>query len=1061
MRSLLAGFVCQLTIFCTSIVMLETGHAKTQLRHVNTTGSGNKQIDFKEKKMHTKKIEINSGEACTWVIERLDCSGNTGVEVDVYLNLIDTDSVNVFNGPSSRYPVIPTQISDWSFVYHLPSLRSTERFITVVFMFRRHKYNREFRLRYRDTPAGRWPSLTDHTEHEAPLSDTCDVETLTASRRPKFINSPGYPNAYDNSLNCKWIVVSDDICNDDVIQVTIHTLSLESYDHLIIYDGKTESNTELTKLSGQVQDEVIIASGTFIVVGFKTDDMTAGQGFNLSYVRIKSTPSILDSIIVNVTERVAQMSVDFISHSLPTGVYCSRDGVIIQSNENRIFFYTRAQVNIDSEAGITVDGFRARLSITAPESRDFGMYKVGVRNKYGFTERNIFMWKENSAPSIQSYVVFSENCTIAVTFSSHAKFKVEWYKAQHFLISGSHVTIITERALSLDDGGNEATYVSMLNHGTLTELDFGEYTCVIKNDFGAAKISVNADFPETELPKLLVPPSDVAFKKGSIILSVNFESNIAYPATTWYRNDVQLDNSDKYVPELTWKGISSSEWLAYGYPSQSNVSGLPRNRKMFNDRYQYPSIGSNRTFTYPNANYSALLAISDASVEDLGIYHVVLKNDAGIADHVIDLTAMEVFPFATCDQADTIRLVCNVTSCSPTVQSWVHSIDGDVIRNLPGDQDGTVNTLTIPMCMYPDAGTYTCIAEEEDTGNDVAIRYERTTLTVRATPVILEPTIHSKSDFLRIDVPFYSHLPHHRVTWYRNGRKILSTLHDVIETQPLDVNLQMHGKTFGRSGHVTSMSVYLPSARDYGIYKIIISNVIGSSEHVINIENPVYANPVTSNNISVSFDGSSATLNVTFSSYHFDFRVKWYFRNQEIIESHSLSKYVIQNNQPTDSNLVAQKEDTVSSILIINCISAEDYGIYDLVVTNRAGQAVIPVTFSSHERSLPSVLGQLTAYVTNKTGEMSTTFYSSSGYQNIRWLKDDKEVTNDSLKYHIVNNDIDIVVSSNGEAVEKTGTITRLRVTSFEDKDYGRYTVQIYNDVGMTDRSVTLHEECT
>ncbi|OWF53039.1 hypothetical protein KP79_PYT22415 [Mizuhopecten yessoensis] len=155
------------------------------------------------------------------------------------------------------------------------------------------------------------------------------------------------------------------------------------------------------------------------------------------------------------------------------------------------------------------------------------------------------------------------------------------------------------------------------------------------------------------------------------------------------------------------------------------------------------------------------------------------------------------------------------------------------------------------------------------------------------------------------------------------------------------------------------------------------------------------------------------------------------------------------------------KEHSESTVLTITSASEEDYGTYDVIVSNDGGQAVIPVKLTVHEEGIPKVVGEMTAVVSNSTGEISATFYSSSSYRLIRWLKQDNEISSDSSKYIIINEDIDIEILSKGETVAKTGTKTRLRVTSPNDNDYGLYSVQIYNHAGMTERSTTLEKECT
>ncbi|XP_033729197.1 titin-like [Pecten maximus] len=765
------------------------------------------------------------------------------------------------------------------------------------------------------------------------------------------------------------------------------------------------------------------------------------------------------------------MSVDFISSTPHRAVYWSKNDVIIQQDDKHTFTVTPAKVSVESDPGVNVDGFTASLLIDGTESRDAGMYKMVVANEHGISERTLYVKRGHSVTMLPHYEAFPRNATITVTFSSDPDFKIEWYKKQRFLTPGSDVRVTTELVGEGEDGN--AIYRSVLYPESPKQIHYGDYKFIIRKDIGTVETHILMDFPETELPKLLATPTPVEMRNRSLILTVDFDSNIAYPTVSWYHGDVPLRTSDRYRLELRWKGISS-DWVAQGYPSvlpSTPFKLVTSSNSSYS--YMYPSIGGNRSLTQLNANYTAVLTISDVKPADFGLYRVILENDAGATHHVIEVTAPEVFPYVTCDQADTIQLACNVTSCSRVTLSWIHSVDDDVVRNLPGHQDGSINTLTIPMCMHSDAGMYTCVAEE-GTGSDVTIIHDTTTVTVRAVPVILESTVNISGDRLHIELPFYSYPPHHRVTWHRNGGQISPSDRITIGIEQHDVNLPMHGKTCRQVGHVTSVEVPAPVDEDFGTYKITISNKIGTSEHIIEVQNPKYINPVASSDVNVSYDGGSAVLRVTFTTYYPEFNVKWYFKGEEIRENHPVNKYKIQTDNSTHSLspiqavpnsfgvpvTVVRRKLWKSSVLTVTCVSEKDYGKYDVLVSNKAGKAVIPVKLTKHGQGVPAMVGDIVTTAINSTREISAKFHSVPRYRLIKWFKDDKEITNDTSKYVIVNEDVDIEIPSSEESMKETGTITRLRVTSPEEEDYGLYRVQIYNDVGMIDGSATLDEDC-
>ncbi|XP_069115129.1 tolloid-like protein 2 isoform X2 [Argopecten irradians] len=249
--------------------------------------------------------------SCTWILERDDCS-RLGVEMIISnLELYETDTtIDFYDGPSKTYPSLGSYSYDY-YNYDLDCIkRSSGRFLTLVVRGGYH-ISSSFYLKYRNIPSDE--SLnTQRRVTENTVSDTCGTEILLAYPTPNSITSPDYPREYDNSLDCKWIVVSDDTCNDDVIQVKIHALSLDTNDdHLIFYDGRRTFDPVLANVTGNQKEEVITASGRSMLIEFKTGDTVTDQGFHLSYFRKKATPSISDAITAKITKTTAEISADF------------------------------------------------------------------------------------------------------------------------------------------------------------------------------------------------------------------------------------------------------------------------------------------------------------------------------------------------------------------------------------------------------------------------------------------------------------------------------------------------------------------------------------------------------------------------------------------------------------------------------------------------------------------------------------------------------------------------------------------------------------------------------
>ncbi|OWF49850.1 hypothetical protein KP79_PYT00981 [Mizuhopecten yessoensis] len=345
-------------------------------------------------------------------------------------------------------------------------------------------------------------------------------------------------------------------------------------------------------------------------------------------------------VTVTKTELVVEMYVDFVSCFPYRLVHWRNGDISIQQDERHNLTVTPVRVTSEYQPDVTLEGFRATLRIQDPELQDFGLYRVTVGNSEGISESSVFLDRATSVPTFHSYSLSSQDATITVTFSSDPNFQVEWYKIQRILTAESNVDITTHR----DDNAleTEATYTTLLKYGTPTEPNYGKYMCVLRNNNGTTEVFIDMGFPETELPHLL--ETAVQQSDKFIVLTVNFDSNIAYPTATWYHNNDQLGTSDKYATELKWKNISSQDWLLYHYPPVQNSTKFESVVTMnvsTNFRYKYPSIGGSRSFSHPNANYTAVLAIYNLTQEDFGLYKVVLENGAGLSRKVIEVTAPE------------------------------------------------------------------------------------------------------------------------------------------------------------------------------------------------------------------------------------------------------------------------------------------------------------------------------------------------------------------------------------------------------------------------------------
>nr|XP_039268068.1 cubilin-like [Styela clava] len=107
------------------------------------------------------------------------------------------------------------------------------------------------------------------------------------------ITSPNYPNDYAANLNCIWTIITDpayhlDVTFDDNFAIEQHEECL--YDFIAIYDGPSESSTELDRFCGPPSyptapddDTVVESSGATMTLRFRSDFSGSGTGFKAYY----------------------------------------------------------------------------------------------------------------------------------------------------------------------------------------------------------------------------------------------------------------------------------------------------------------------------------------------------------------------------------------------------------------------------------------------------------------------------------------------------------------------------------------------------------------------------------------------------------------------------------------------------------------------------------------------------------------------------------------------------------------------------------------------------------
>nr|XP_021546143.1 ovochymase-1 [Neomonachus schauinslandi] len=97
------------------------------------------------------------------------------------------------------------------------------------------------------------------------------------------ITSPNYPNIYPNMLNCTWTFYSK---SGNKMKAVMKDFTTEAswnceWDYFSIYDGPDQQSRLLAHLCGSKKEFVLISSGAYLTMNFKTDKSVGERGFKL------------------------------------------------------------------------------------------------------------------------------------------------------------------------------------------------------------------------------------------------------------------------------------------------------------------------------------------------------------------------------------------------------------------------------------------------------------------------------------------------------------------------------------------------------------------------------------------------------------------------------------------------------------------------------------------------------------------------------------------------------------------------------------------------------------
>ncbi|MGH0150723.1 UNVERIFIED_CONTAM: hypothetical protein FKN15_032572 [Acipenser sinensis] len=181
------------------------------------------------------------------------------------------DKLKIFDGPSVSF----LQLGTFCGLHPPPPVSSSGSSMTLEFQSDDSVSGRGFMLEWLAIEAsGALPTI-------APGS--CGGALMTGDS-PSFLFSPGWPNDYQNNLECTWVIRSP----DSTVELNILSVDIEShnscfYDSLVIRDGETNVSPLLATVCGRELPGPIRSTGDAMFIRFTADGSYSGGGFNASY----------------------------------------------------------------------------------------------------------------------------------------------------------------------------------------------------------------------------------------------------------------------------------------------------------------------------------------------------------------------------------------------------------------------------------------------------------------------------------------------------------------------------------------------------------------------------------------------------------------------------------------------------------------------------------------------------------------------------------------------------------------------------------------------------------
>lgn len=156
-----------------------------------------------------------------------------------------------------------------------------------------------------------WNSISrDSVKTNQTNNNNCNNnKTIVVGNIPITLNSPGYPNGYENNLQCSWIIKSEDITSHPAIEVL--NIDLENdiecgTDFVGISKAIDMLNwEEMEKICKSEPNTVMKYEGNFLKIDFMTDYSVNGSGFS-TIIKTKCGSDIkMSSGIINGTKFIS------------------------------------------------------------------------------------------------------------------------------------------------------------------------------------------------------------------------------------------------------------------------------------------------------------------------------------------------------------------------------------------------------------------------------------------------------------------------------------------------------------------------------------------------------------------------------------------------------------------------------------------------------------------------------------------------------------------------------------------------------------------------------------